>query len=101
MDITVTITHTLDSMWWEQFRESANLGIYYWADAWEWSQTGLSVTTIDGDKRVATWQQIADAAAELQRHASIHAALMDPGDLDPDAADMIAQQACLSEIVYG
>lgn len=102
MKVTTMMAFILDDAWWEQFRESLGEGIGYWASAYQWDTGGLTVENREGGTSAATFQELADAASRLgKRYRTVYDALLDPGDLDPDIVDMVVQQACLLDIVYG
>lgn len=103
MKTTTFIAFILDDAWWEQFRESANQGIGYWASTWQWNAASLTVTEDEtGEAITLAFQEIADAGGVLARvHREVMDALCDAGNLDPDAADLLVQQAAFSDIRYG
>jgi hypothetical protein len=113
----LTVRHELDVEWMECLVEMAGYGIGYWATKAEqgaadehtytvwWDDSGTHRKCLSYGALARAVQRILDpedgAGLGSNARAAVAAAVLDPGDIDADVADVVVQVAALGKIVYG
>lgn len=114
----LTVRYELDDDWMHTLVEMAGYGISYWAtkgvsykdgDTWcyriGWEDSGAHTRAVTFGKIARAVQRIIDPSdgcdLNPESRAAVAAAVLDPGDIDADVADLVIQVAVLGKVIYG